>query len=46
MEYYVYQLIDPRNDLVFYVGKGCKNRMYEHEKIYNMAEYQMNPMFI
>lgn len=30
MHFYVYQLIDPRNNKVFYVGKGCKNRMYEH----------------
>lgn len=31
MEYYVYELIDPRNDTVFYVGKGQQNRMYDHE---------------
>jgi len=30
MEYYVYQLIDPRDNSVFYVGKGCKRRMYRH----------------
>ncbi len=30
MEYYVYQLIDPRTDEVFYIGKGCKKRMYRH----------------
>lgn len=28
--YYVYILIDPRNDLPFYVGKGTRNRMYQH----------------
>jgi len=27
---YVYLLIDPRNDEVFYVGKGNSNRCYEH----------------
>lgn len=32
MKYYVYHLIDPSTDLVFYVGKGTKNRMYFHEK--------------
>jgi hypothetical protein len=32
MEFYVYILIDPRNDKVFYVGKGKGNRMYEHKK--------------
>jgi hypothetical protein len=30
--YYVYALIDPRNDSVFYIGKGKKNRMHHHEK--------------
>ena len=28
---YVYHLIDPRNNLPFYVGRGIKNRMYDHE---------------
>ncbi len=32
MEYYVYELIDPRNEKVFYVGKGQQDRMYKHEK--------------
>lgn len=30
-EFYVYLLIDPRTDKVFYVGKGKTNRMYEHK---------------
>jgi hypothetical protein len=30
--YYVYYLIDPRDNSVFYVGKGTKNRMYYHER--------------
>lgn len=34
--YYVYFLIDPRNDTVFYIGKGCKSggkeRMLRHVK--------------
>ncbi len=30
MEYYVYILIDPRTGKVFYIGKGCKRRMYRH----------------
>lgn len=31
-DYYVYELIDPRTDKVFYVGKGQGNRVYEHVK--------------
>lgn len=30
LEYYVYLLIDPRDDSVFYVGKGCGNRINQH----------------
>ena len=30
--FYVYLLSDPRNDKIFYVGKGCGNRVFEHEK--------------
>jgi len=29
--YYVYYLIDPRDNVVFYVGKGTKGRMNYHE---------------
>lgn len=28
--YYVYQLIDPRDGAVFYVGKGCGKRVKNH----------------
>lgn len=31
-QYYVYELIDPRNNLPFYVGKGNGDRMYTHKK--------------
>jgi len=30
--YYVYVLIDPRNEQVFYIGKGDKDRIFQHEK--------------
>lgn len=30
--YYVYQLIDPRNNKPFYIGKGSGNRAYQHLK--------------
>jgi hypothetical protein len=29
--FYVYALIDPRNEKVFYVGKGIGNRVFSHE---------------
>lgn len=32
IKYYVYVLVDPRTDEVFYVGKGSSNRVFEHEK--------------
>ena len=31
--FYVYCLIDPRDNDVFYVGKGCGHRMFLHEKL-------------
>lgn len=31
LEYYVYQLIDPRDNKVFYVGKGKGSRVLAHE---------------
>jgi hypothetical protein len=30
--WYVYALSDPRDGAVFYVGKGCGNRMHQHER--------------
>ena len=28
--YYVYRLVDPRNSETFYVGRGVKNRVFDH----------------
>lgn len=32
LRYYVYLLIDPRTDEIFYVGKGRGNRVFEHAR--------------
>ncbi|HQT65160.1 MAG: hypothetical protein B7Z75_09560 [Acidocella sp. 20-57-95] len=32
LRFYVYRLIDPRNDETFYVGKGTGNRVFAHAK--------------
>lgn len=32
MKHYVYALINPIDDKIFYIGKGSGNRMYNHLK--------------
>lgn len=32
LKWYVYRLMDPRNGETFYVGKGQRNRVFEHAK--------------
>jgi len=32
LKYYVYILVDPRDERIFYVGKGIGNRVFDHEK--------------
>ena len=36
-EYYVYFLVDPRSNEIFYVGKGKGNRMYQHKPFVDNA---------
>lgn len=31
VDYYVYLMVDPRDKTIFYVGKGCGNRVSQHE---------------
>ena len=30
LAYYVYALIDPRDNRIFYIGKGKENRVFQH----------------
>jgi hypothetical protein len=39
--YYIYQYIDPRNNLPFYIGKGKDTRKYAH--LYNEQSKRENP---
>ena len=32
LRYYVYALVDPRNNKIFYIGKGKENRVFQHAK--------------
>lgn len=32
LAYYVYALVDPRDDRIFYIGKGKGNRIFQHAK--------------
>jgi hypothetical protein len=41
-EYYVYRLIDPRNDETFYIGKGKGKRVESHERRVRLGK-ETNP---
>ena len=32
LQYYVYCLVDPRDNRIFYIGKGKGNRVFQHAK--------------
>lgn len=36
--FYVYALVDPRNDEIFYIGKGTGNRVFSHEAESNKTQ--------
>lgn len=38
--YYVYCLVDSRDKTIFYIGKGCGNRVFAHE--FEIAEHEKN----
>jgi len=45
-KYYVYCLIDPRNNLPFYIGKGSKYRYYEHVKCVKRGKIPNNNLYL
>ena len=43
--YYVYELTDPRDGSVFYVGKGKGERVYSHVREFKRkSKHQSNPI--
>lgn len=45
LNHYVYRLIDPRNGETFYIGKGYKNRIFDHMEMqlkFDKSSYENN----
>jgi hypothetical protein len=41
-DYYVYHLVNPKDNLPFYVGKGCGNRLYTHVSLVKVGKIPNN----
>ncbi len=41
--FYVYQLVDPRDDKAFYAGKGQRGRAWDHERNVRSGKPGANP---
>lgn len=39
LRYYVYILVNPIDDTIFYIGKGTKNRVFAHELDYLKTDF-------
>lgn len=42
-DFYVYRLCDPRNGEAFYVGKGKRERAWQHQRLVERGELDSNP---
>ena len=45
LNYYVYMLIDPRDNIPFYIGKGKDNRVFQHLKCALDANEEINAKY-
>jgi hypothetical protein len=45
LNYYVYMLIDPRDNKAFYIGKGKENRVFQHLKCALDAKDEINAKY-
>ena len=45
LNYYVYMLIDPRDNIPFYIGKGKDNRVFQHLKCALDAKDEINAKY-